>query len=200
MKPDYKKILADTLANLSRRNVDIFKAMLLLVESFPRHTQPKEVETEQRFLLYYTLSAFAKEQADNDGNYNLCNAIQLLANSVIDGVSSNDIPPYIQLTLQDIEGIYTTEMKRLSDGMIVAEGYGYEPETFAKVQEVGNFHPQVCPIWGDTIPNRSATIVCRKERAVEVKRLLSIEYGDTAFEKQEDQPNGFVAIRTKLQR
>ena len=84
------------------------------------------------------------------------------------------------MTLQknDIWGEFDLKHKKVSGGMIVAR------------------HGETCPVFGDVVPSKSVTVVCRDEEVDEVLYWLSYVHGGDNINGMQPMPNKKVAIRS----
>ena len=90
-------------------------------------------------------------------------------------------PEGFTLNKDDVWGAYNVETRqRISDGMIVARS------------------EEICPIFGDKVPNKSVTVVCNQKQYDEVVYWLAYVHGGEASRDRllED---GRIALRSDYQ-
>lgn len=85
----------------------------------------------------------------------------------------------MKLTKEDVWGEYDHEnLRRISKGMIVARSYDQ------------------CPVFGDFLPYKSVTVICKQKQADEVKYWLTYVHGPNNIEKEMYLEDGRIAIRS----
>ena len=84
------------------------------------------------------------------------------------------------MTLQkdDVWGRFDSDHKKISDGMIVAR------------------RDDICPVFGDKVPYKSVTVVCKSEEVNEVLYWLSYVHGGDNINGMKEVGKGKVAIRS----
>jgi hypothetical protein len=100
-------------------------------------------------------------------------------------VSEPTVPEATTLTKDDVWGIYeVAESKRVSDGMVVANSQ------------------DKCPIFGDIVPYKSATLVCKLEQEREVEYWCDFVMGGGSVSDRKEltgKDKGKVALRADYQ-
>ena len=84
------------------------------------------------------------------------------------------VPESLELTMEDVFGNYEEGTK----GMMVANS------------------DETCPIFKDTVPYKSVTVVCDKEQEAEVVYWLGYVHGGDCISMTKDLPNNKMAIRS----
>lgn len=83
-----------------------------------------------------------------------------------------------KITKEDVFGrIDSSTYIRLDDGLTVAKAN------------------QICPIFGDLVPYKSQTIVCKADQESEVQYWLVYVLGDGCVSKRKILPDGRIALR-----
>jgi hypothetical protein len=106
-------------------------------------------------------------------------------------VSNPTTPKAKALTLEDVWGKYNANtMTQDSCGMVVARG---NPET-----------PKKCPIWGDDLPYKSVTVVCREDQEQDVVYWLEYVQGNNCISRRSELSKrkygkGMIALRSDYQ-
>ncbi|MFE8701226.1 hypothetical protein ACFYKX_11525 [Cytobacillus sp. FJAT-54145] len=86
------------------------------------------------------------------------------------------------LTEEDVWGAWDeNRIEKRSEGMVVAR------------------HPEVCPIFGDSIPYKSVTVVCKEEQYQDVCYWLEYVHGAGCIQATALLPNDRIAIRSEYQ-
>ena len=84
-----------------------------------------------------------------------------------------------ELTKEDVWGKWTEDYQtKIHSGMVVAKA------------------DAKCPIWGDTIPYKSVTVVCAHAIIEEVSYWLEYVHGGDSISQVKRLPNDEVAIRS----
>lgn len=103
-----------------------------------------------------------------------------------------------KVTQDDVWGKWAEDHSTLiSRGMIVAQGYGGEPdglEAWKKKVQVSN----LCPVWNEILPYKSVTVICKLEEFNDVTYWLSYVHGGE-YSKTRDLGDGRIAIRSDYQ-
>lgn len=108
----------------------------------------------------------------------------------------HSIPLITKLTQEDVWGKWQeAPMKRLTKGMIVAQGYGMDDAEYERRKVADELLSNICPIWGDKLPYKSVTAIFRLERQREVEKWLDYVHGG-GIERYKEVGNGFIAIRS----
>ena len=103
----------------------------------------------------------------------------------------------VKLTQEDVWGKWSeAPMKKLSDGMIVAQGYPMSKKEYDNHPRKEDFRPRICPVWKDVVPYKSVTVICQKEQQQEVEAWLIYVHGGNCIEKSKELDGGRVAIRS----
>lgn len=97
-------------------------------------------------------------------------------------VSEPEGPEPTEMTKDDVWGKWDEEHNiRVKDGMIVAH--------------TGD----ICPIFGDKVPYKSVTVVCKEEEFESVKYWLEYVHGYDCISKMKEMEENKIAIRSEYQ-
>lgn len=115
-------------------------------------------------------------------------------------VSEPVYPVAKKLTMEDVWGRTDEHTLKLIDtGMIVARGLPLPIDDFF-TQEMYDTAiakiADVCPVWGDVLPYKSVTAICKESQMDEVSYWLEYVHGADCIEKIKAMHNGHVAIRS----
>jgi len=93
------------------------------------------------------------------------------------------VPEASELTQKDVWGEWTEPkvgepMRKLSDGMIVARS------------------DQKCPVWGDKVPYKSVTVICKAGQVQDTIYWLEYVHGGGSVRKMKALPGDRVALRS----
>lgn len=104
-----------------------------------------------------------------------------------------------RLTQEDVWGVYDDiRRKRVSNGMMVARGYGRVMSGFTQEEKdrlVAEI-PEVCPVWGDVLPYKSVTVICPADQEEQVSYWLEYVHGGHSISRRKELPEGKVALRS----
>lgn len=99
---------------------------------------------------------------------------------------------YLGITQADVFGAFSPEHKRMSNGMMVAQGLPYK-EGSIEEREINNRSlapaiPQRCPVTNKLMPYKSIAVICDSKDVTAVKYWLDYVHGGgcVSFEKQID--------------
>jgi hypothetical protein len=94
--------------------------------------------------------------------------------------------PDFKLQKSDVFGTFDPETRtQTSKGMVVAQGH---PD-----------HPVACPVFGDIVPWKSVTVICKLEEEGEVTHWLSYVHGGDTVSNRQEFTDGRVALRSDYQ-
>lgn len=93
-------------------------------------------------------------------------------------ISEPTAPTAKNLTKEDVWGTFDDNHERISWGMIVAQ------------------NEQTCPIFGDVVPYKSVTVICRPNQVEEVQYWLEYVHGGGSISHATTLENGDMAIRS----
>ncbi len=94
-------------------------------------------------------------------------------------VSDPTFPEARVLTYADVWGTTDeTSMNRISKGMVVATS------------------GEVCPVWGDTVPYKSVTVICAEAQITEVSYWLEYGHGANCIVKRKILSDRRCALRS----
>jgi len=99
-------------------------------------------------------------------------------------VSQPSVPEAKTLTKDDVWGVFDTNHNRVDKGMIVANS------------------EDKCPIFKDTVPYKSATVVCKLEQEGEVEYWCDFVMGSCSVSDRKEltgKDKGKVALRADYQ-
>lgn len=108
-----------------------------------------------------------------------------------------------KVSQDDVWGVYNlTEHRRESNGMLVAGGYGkVDPKFFTQPDKdklIAQL-PEVCPVWGDTLPYKSVTVICMQDQVDDVFYWLSYVHGGGCVSRVKELEGNRVALRSDYQ-
>lgn len=105
----------------------------------------------------------------------------------------------IEIQLADVWGVFDlNEMKMKYKGMIVARGLGKTNKYFTQEQKDKALAeiPEVCPIWGDTLPLKSVTVICNADQESIVTHWLHHVHGAYCVSSRLELKDGRIAMRS----
>lgn len=109
-------------------------------------------------------------------------------------------PERFKLEKDDVWGKFDSNHNMISSGMVVARGYPRIDEYFTKVEfdKLNIIIPNICPVWKDTLPYKSVTVICNENELNEVLYWLEYVHGGE-HSKMEELSDNRIAIRSDYQ-
>ncbi len=108
-------------------------------------------------------------------------------------------PPGFKLGKADVWGDFNHDTgENLGHGMVVARGLPQIDKYFTKEQfdKANKEVPAICPVFGDRLPWKSVTVICKMEEYKEINYWLEYVHGGGAVQKTKSLPDGKLAIRS----
>lgn len=103
------------------------------------------------------------------------------------------------LQKEEVWGVFDLQtMTHTYKGMIVARGVGKVDAYFTQEQRDSAIAqiPEVCPIWGDTLPRKSVTVICNADQEDDVSYWLHHVHGAYCVSARLELKDGRIAMRS----